>query len=87
MEKFVGAEFALDGAVLVARSGDGDGANGEIDAGGETRCGDDEVEVAVLGEGFDPVGTGGVGEAAVVEGGAAGEEAGKIFAEEGLGVG
>ena len=87
MQEFVGAEFALDRTVLVAGAGDGDGADGEIDASGEAGGGDDEVEVAVLGEGFDPVGAGGVGEAAVVEGGAAGEEAGEVLAEEGLSFG
>ncbi len=87
LQEFVGAEFALDRTVLVAGAGDGDGADGEIDASGEAGGGDDEVEVAVLGEGFDPVGAGGVGEAAVVEGGAAGEEAGEVLAEEGLSLG
>jgi hypothetical protein len=88
LEDFVGADGDFEAVAFVGFGGEGDGAEGEVDTGGEAHGGDDDAELAIFGEGFDDACASGVGKAGMVEGDAGLEEFGEGFTDEAaLGVG
>ena len=82
LEDFVGFERLLDLVAAIRRGGDGNAAQGEIDAGGEAHGGNDHAELPGLGERLDDTGARAVTESAVMIRDAALEQLGEMFANE-----
>ena len=65
-------------------AGQGDAAQGEVDAGGQAHRGDDDAQLAGLGQRFDDAGARAVAQAAVMIGDAALEQLGEVLADDEL---
>ena len=79
---FVGPERLLQIVAAVGVAGEGDAAQGEVDAGREAHGGDNDAELAGFGERFDDAGARGITESAVMVGDAAFEKLGEVFADD-----
>ena len=82
LEDFVGLERLFDVVAAIGSGGEGDAAQGKIDAGGEAHGGDDDAKLAGLGERFDDAGARAVAQAAVMIGDAALEQFGEMLADD-----
>ena len=80
LEDFVGLERLLDVIAAVGVAGERDAAQGEIDAGGQAHGGDDDAELAGLGERLDDPGARAVAQPAVMICEAALQQLGQVFA-------
>ena len=79
-----GLQQLLGLVAAIGFAGERDAAQGEVDAGGQAHGGDDDAELAGLGERFDHAGAGAVAQAAVMIGDAALEQLGEVFADDQL---
>ena len=84
LQQLVGLEQLLGLVAAIGFAGEGDAAQGEVDAGGQAHGGDDDPELAGLGERLDDAGPGAVAQAAVMIGDAALEQLGQVFADDQL---
>ena len=82
LEDFIGAKRLFDVVAAIRGGGEGDAAEGEIDAGGEAHSGNDDAKLAGFGERFDDAGARAVAQTAVMVGDAAFEEFGEVFADD-----
>ena len=80
LEDFVGLERLLDVIAAVGVAGERDAAQGKIDAGGQAHGGDDDAELAGLGERLDDPGARAVAQPAVMICEAALQQLGQVFA-------
>ena len=84
LQQLVGFEQLLRLVAAIGLAGEGDAAQGEVDAGGQAHGGDDDPELAGLGERFDDAGPGAVAQSAVMIGDAALEQLGEVLAHDQL---
>ena len=82
LEDFIGAERLFGDVAPVGFGGEGDAAQGEIDAGGQSHRGHDDAQLAGLGERFDDAGARAVTQTAVMISDAALEQFGEVFADD-----
>ena len=68
LQQLIGFEQLLGLVAAIGFGGEGDAAQGEVDAGGQAHRGHDDAQLAGLGERFDDSGAGAVAQAAVMVG-------------------
>jgi hypothetical protein len=84
LQNFIAAQELVLVVALVGFGGEGDAAEGEIDARRQPHGGDDDAQLAGLGQGFNDARAGGVAQAAVMISDAAFQHFGERLAGQGL---
>src|ERR1019366_7353305 len=84
LQQLIGFKQLLSLVTAVGFPGEGDAAEGEVDAGSQAHGGDDDPELASLGERFDDAGPGTVAQSAVMIGDATLEQLGQMLADNQL---